>query len=220
MCMAAAYRDRRRQSPLLSVASRGELVDHAERASVKSRSDWDWRERGRRVDEARAPAAAAFQAFKQGGRTDEKRRAWEICCRARDDAWQAAWPPTFWDAFQALGTPGPCDVSMFVDFLEADPVFFRSGYVGESILRRLRRHPLTEPVKERLRHVVVDAVRRRHRREFRRFSSLARDLDTPVLRLQLEELARGSDARVRRHATWVLESLAQAERMRRWFVSL
>ena len=115
---------------------------------------------------------------------------------------------------------GPCDVSMLVAFLEADPVFFRSGYVGESILRRLRCHALPEPVKERLRHVVVDAVRRRHRREFRRFSSLARDLDTPGLRAQLEALARGPDARVRRHATWVLESLAQAERMRRWFVSL
>jgi hypothetical protein len=41
-------------------------------------------------------------------------------------------------------------------------------------------------VKERLRRVVLDAVRRRHRRAFRRFSSLARDLDTTDLRLQLE----------------------------------
>ena len=151
-----------------------------------SRSDWNWREKGRRVDEAQARAVASFEAFKQGGRTDEKRRAWELCCAALEEAWQAAWPPTFWDAFQALGIAGPCDVSMVVSFLEADPVFFRSGYVGESILRKLRRHPLTEPVKERLRRVVLDAVRRRHRRAFRRFSSLARDLDTTDLRLQLE----------------------------------
>jgi hypothetical protein len=179
-----------------------------------SRRDWDWSEKGRRVNEAQARAAAAFDSFKQGGRTDEGRRAWELCCRALDEAWQGAWTPTFWDAFEALGTPGPCDVSMLVDFLEADPVFFRSGYVGESILRRLRRQPLTEDVKERLRHVVLDAVRRRHRRQFRRFSSLARDLDTPDLRVQLEELAQVQDPRVRRHATWVLESLAQADKMR------
>ena len=103
-------------------------------------------------------------------------------------------------------------VAVMNDSLQPPEVLRKDGAHAE--------RTLTEPVKERLRHVVVDAVRRRHRREFRRFSSLARDLDTPDLRLQFEELARGSDARVRRHATWVLESLAQAERMRRWFVSL
>jgi hypothetical protein len=69
-------------------------------------------------------------------------------------------------------------------------------------------------MKARLRSVVLDAVRRRHRRQFRRFSSLARDLDTPDLRRQLEALAGSADARVRTHATWVRESLLQAERMR------
>jgi hypothetical protein len=179
-----------------------------------SKPDWDWREKGREVNEAQARAAAAFDAFKQGGRTEERRRAWEVDCAALEDAWQRAWPPTFWDAFQALGCSGTSDVSLLVTFLEADPIFFRSGYVSESILRRLRRHSLTEPVKERLRQVVLDAVRVRHRREFRRFSSLARDLDTRTFRLQLEELARSPSASVRRHATWVLESLRQADQMR------
>jgi len=176
--------------------------------------DWNWREKARLVDIAQARAAAAFDAFKRGGKTDEKRRAWELACASLEDAWQHAWPPTFWDALQSLGTSAQCDVSLLVAFLEADPMFFRSGYVAESILRKLRRHALSEPMKARLRSVVLDAVRRRHRRQFRRFSSLARDLDTPDLRRQLEALAGSADARVRTHATWVRESLLQAERMR------
>jgi hypothetical protein len=63
-----------------------------------------------------------------------------------------------------------CDEDRYTDrellefairFLELDPWFFRSGYLKQILITRLKRSDLDVSAKERLRRVLIDAVNRR-----------------------------------------------------------
>ncbi|WP_339074642.1 hypothetical protein [Teredinibacter turnerae] len=58
-------------------------------------------------------------------------------------------------------------------FLEVDPLFFRSGYVKEELLRKLKRTELNVGQIKRLNAVLEDAVDSRGSREFRAYCRLA-----------------------------------------------
>lgn len=51
------------------------------------------------------------------------------------------------------------------DFLEYDPMFFRSGYFKELLLDKLKRIGLRDSEKNRLRAVLIDAIKQRGHRE-------------------------------------------------------
>ena len=63
----------------------------------------------------------------------------------------------------------------------------------------------------RLRRVVLAAVDRPDRREFRRYTRLARKVDAPELRQALEERLGAADPGIRRRARWVLEALPSCQ---------
>lgn len=58
-------------------------------------------------------------------------------------------------------------------FLELNPMFFRSGYIKEEILRKIKRLRLTKKQADRLRNVLYDAVECRGTREFKAYCRLA-----------------------------------------------
>lgn len=90
-------------------------------------------------------------------------------------------------------------IEFAVCFLEIDPVFFRSGYLKQVLLTRLKRSDLREPAKRRLRSVLVDAVNRRGSREFRYYCRLAAQIADEGLVEQLRLTVKGEDrSRVRR----------------------
>ncbi len=60
-----------------------------------------------------------------------------------------------------------------ISFLEINPMFFRSGYIKEEILRKIGKSPISLKHKERLRQVLIDAVENRGTREFKRYCRLA-----------------------------------------------
>jgi hypothetical protein len=94
-------------------------------------------------------------------------------------------------------------------FLEADPWCFRSGYVKQNLVRYLRHVVLTEDEKDRLRRVMISAVRSGPRMEFREYCRTARVLDSPTLREWLETLsvAWGHGDGVHQRARWMLEAI-------------
>jgi len=144
--------------------------------------------KGRRSREGRERAVAAFHAA------------------VRD-----AYPSGFWEVlgagYERLAAGERDAVEIAVLFLEADPWFFRSGYVKEDLLRRLKRLCLTADASERLRAVLLAAVDLRDRREFRRYCHLARALDAPDLRQALAGRRTSPDAGVRRRAEWMLAAV-------------
>jgi hypothetical protein len=77
-------------------------------------------------------------------------------------------------------------VEFSVTFLELDPMFLRSGYIKEEMLRKLKRSALLEKRKERLRAVLIDAVNSRGTREFRRYCRLLPKVSSPRLIAALE----------------------------------
>ncbi len=94
-----------------------------------------------------------------------------------------------------------------IEFLNADPWFFRSGYVKAKLIRMLTRLPLTTEQLDRLRSVVLNVVDRRGGQEFRAYCRLARRVDAPDLRANLQLRLSHSDKGVRRRAGWVLDAL-------------
>jgi hypothetical protein len=110
----------------------------------------------------------------------------------------------------SAGTDSAADVETLTWFLEADIYCDQSGYTTEQVIQVLKRAPLTPAFERRLRAVVLVAVDGYDRREFRFFGRLARHVDDPELRDQLEARLEDPSSRTRRHARWILEVLAQS----------
>lgn len=102
-------------------------------------------------------------------------------------------------------------ISEAIDFLEADPWHFRSGYVKELLMLNLRRVPLTPEIRERLKLVVLDRVDGKDRRDFRSVCKLAATLVDDTLRIELKKRADSDDVRVARHATWALKAIERQD---------
>ena len=98
-----------------------------------------------------------------------------------------------------------------ISFLQKDPWTFRSGYAKADLIKLLIKIPLKENQGERLRKVVIDAVDRRDRREFRHYCRLAFKVDSPKLRSQLALRLGSDDPGIRRRAKWVLDYLRLRE---------
>jgi len=126
--------------------------------------------------------------------------------QAHDSALEAAYPPDFWGHYESLRLGRDLDaLEMAVEFLEADPYFFRSGYIKEKLLRYVRRYTLTPEHMNRLQRIVLNVVDRHFCREFREYCKLARKLNSAELQLLLEHRTQRGDKAVQKRAQWVLD---------------
>lgn len=154
-------------------------------------------------------AAAAQRKFGPKGldRSDPSCARWEAALEDFRDALRAIYSPEFWESYERLkaGDVGVADY--LIDFLEADPICRRSGYLKADLLRFVGRVPLSAEQAERLQAVVLDVTARRYGREFRRYCGLARKLDAPAFRGKLGDLLKSNDAHVRRRAAWVAHAM-------------
>jgi hypothetical protein len=94
-----------------------------------------------------------------------------------------------------------------IKFLEADPWFYRSGYIKEEFIRFLKRASLTDEQKVRLQKVLLVKVDSETRREFRAYCRLARVIETQEFCQELETRVHSSDEGVALRAQWMLAAL-------------
>lgn len=120
-----------------------------------------------------------------------------------------AYPPGFWEDFEKLRAGDAAGLESAIAFLEADLMFFRSGYVKTKLTRYIKPSMLTPAQAARLRRVVLSIVDRRDDRDFRAFCRLARKVDAPELHEQLRQRLKSTDANIRRRARWVLDAVEQ-----------
>ncbi len=92
------------------------------------------------------------------------------------------------DAFEQLRSCDPIMIEFTLEFLEEDPIFFRSGYLKEYMLHILKQVQLSKSQIQRLREILLDAVERRGGREFRRYCRLVRIVVNAKFEKQLQEL--------------------------------
>ena len=100
-------------------------------------------------------------------------------------------------------------VDDMLDYLETAPVFYRSGYLAEMLLRELRRRTLDPGQVRRLQNLLVDVARSRDCREYRRYCRVAVAVDNEGFRARLRDLADTEDPDIRRRATWMLAALGE-----------
>jgi hypothetical protein len=111
-------------------------------------------------------------------------------------------------ALDKLKAGEPSVVDIAVQYLEVEPTFFRSGYIAETILRRLKHVSLTRDQVTRLVYVILNSVRHGGRRRFANCARLARALKDQRITAGASVLSRESDPEIKRRAQRLLEALA------------
>lgn len=128
------------------------------------------------------------------------------------EAYARLYSPGFLDEVQRLKRREPTGIEYVLAFLEADPWHFRSGYLKSDLVRYLRRVDLTDDDRERLRAVIIAAWQKGPRTEYREYLRLARYLDSPEFRADLETLAASPDASKAERAKQALVSMRRRPR--------
>ena len=139
----------------------------------------------------------------------ESRGAMEAWRQACDRYRRHTSPMDEW--LRQIDTIGLADSASLKDFaitfLEADPMYFRSGYIKARLLHRLKAAQLDEREASRLAAVLMDAIRRRGQREFLDYCRLAATLRRPEVVAEAVRLADSADGRVASRARMMLRYL-------------
>jgi hypothetical protein len=154
--------------------------------------------------ELRALNQAIWSAFARRSRSPADCRVWQAACwRFREARDRLAFPGGLTRGMVRLAEGDPTSIETSIRFLEADPWFFRSGYIKADIIRHLRRVPLSPAQIARLRRVILARVASRDTREFRWYCRLARLVADPDFRQEIERLSGSPVAAIARRAGWV-----------------
>ena len=167
----------------------------------------DYNDLVRRFRETGAAAAAAKRAvdvaFRNGLR-DRDPDAYGRLLNEFGAHMHGAYPKGTPDLYHDLKNAKPRAIDTATAFLEADPWFFRSGYLKAQLIRRLKRVTLTAEQAERLQRVVLARVEGPDRNEFAAYGRLALAVRSPELEARIEEMTRGADAGIARRARWMM----------------
>ena len=118
-------------------------------------------------------------------------------------------PPGFAEQFADLRQGDLASIEPMIEFLEADPYFYGSGYLKTDIIKLIRHMPLNSEQTGRLRGVVLAVLDRRDCREFRNFCQLARAVYSPELLAEVERRTSSADPALRRRAGWMRYAMMQ-----------
>jgi len=152
------------------------------------------------------------ETFQRRSESREAWAAWEQACR---DFHSYESPMRFIesaDGRKRLREGDPALVEHSVAFLELDPYVFRSGYAKAAIIRCIKRLPFTQAQIQRLQGVVLRAIDKCDRSEFRAYCRLAVAVDSRAFDTQIRERLDSPDAAIRRRANYVLDYLDDRRR--------
>ena len=91
------------------------------------------------------------------------------------------------------------------DFLSVDPIYFRSGYEKEYLLKLLKSLDFIDEEKEVLRRTILRRVRNGALREFRRFCQLIPKIENETFVAELRNEAKSTDPQIQRRAAFALD---------------
>ena len=170
---------------------------------------FSYAERGRAVTEAHRLYNESFQLSKFFPMDPDLSQACMEAHRLWYTAIENAYLPSFGEDVERLRTGDASGMEGAVAFLEADPLFYRTGYIKSKLIRYIKRPMLTPEHMRRLQQVVLAVVDKRDDRDFRAYCRLARKVDAPALREQLMRRLAHDDPKIRRRARWVMEALGE-----------
>ncbi|WP_179102043.1 hypothetical protein [Sphingopyxis sp. KK2] len=169
---------------------------------------FDYAKRARAVNEAQAAVNAAFEQVYRRSEDDPATRRWTDAIALFNLACERAYPHPLREVVQGVTKVSDLESSDILDFLEADPMFFRSGYMKERLLREIKKRSLGIGDRSRLQTIIEEFVERAdYRREFLDYCRAAVSVDDRHLRDRLYRLAHSDDDRVALRANRVLAAL-------------
>ncbi len=101
---------------------------------------------------------------------------------------QLAFPGGLDHALDALKKNDPATIDHAILYLEADPYFYRSGYIKQKIIRLLKQSTLSPHHILQLQAVLIANIQRGGRS--REYCRLAKKIQTPVFIERLQEIMR------------------------------
>lgn len=138
-------------------------------------------------------------------RKARNRKAWEEAClqfHLRYD--NLAFPGGLGRAMSLLAKKDPGTIELVVQFLEADPWFFRSGYLKADMIKPLRQASLNGDQRNRLQQVIIARIQGQETpREFRWYCRLAPFVSDQSFEQQVAGFAEAAGSVQSRHALWV-----------------
>ena len=171
--------------------------------------DFGYTMRGRDVNEAQAEVHAAFKEVRnRNDSNDPRTRRWLDAI----EAFRAAYLRAYAGGLEAVNRgekrASEIDTTDMLDFLEADPLFFGSGYMKQKLLRELKRRKLDQREASRLQAVILSVVQKNdHRREFVHYCRAAANVDDERFRAELDALEHSDEPHVSQRSNWVLAAL-------------
>lgn len=140
-------------------------------------------------------------------------KAWKLACHDFHTSFDSlAFPGGLGRAMSLLIKNNPDIIEQVVCFLEADPFFFRSGYLKADMIKHLRSSPLNEDQRKRLQKVILARIYEKARREFRWYCHLAKAVTDSEFERQITELvAESTPELISRQARWVLDRIKSAQ---------
>lgn len=140
-------------------------------------------------------------------------KAHQAACAAFHSQYDSlAFPDGWGSSLEQLKAGDPAVVDIAVQLLEVLPRFFRSGYMAETILRRLKHVELTKDQRTRLVGVILNSIRKGGRRIFSDSVRLAVVLNDPRIESGARSLLDDPNPETQRRVKRVLEALQKKEK--------
>jgi len=173
---------------------------------------FDLLQRAQRLEQARLLCHEAFDLYRRQPDRRAEEHLWRLTAALWHQAQDDFYTDEFEENFRNLQRRDPKALEPAVRFLEIDPWCFRSGYIKQDLIRHILRYQLNELYQARLAKVVLNAIDYRDRREFRYYCRLAKKVQSPQLKQEIEKRVSSQDAAVRRRALWVLARLTHGSK--------
>ena len=172
-------------------------------------ANFDYSRQSEKVQIAHSELHASFNEMQD--RTlihDPRTIRWNRAVESFRHALTLAYPVELVELEKGARTPSEIATSTALDFLEADPIHFGSGYLKEKVLVEIKRRKLAETEASRLREIMLQIVKNGdRRREFRYYCRAAHQLRGEGFRQELSNLESSEDLKVARRANWMLAAV-------------
>jgi len=100
-----------------------------------------------------------------------------------------------------------------ITYLEANPYFFRSGYIKEEIAHILKRAPLSQDQKERLYKVLLSSASDKDQRKWKAYCNLATVIANSDFCTQLNtSIAHAADQGIREHLSDMHDAILKVKK--------
>jgi hypothetical protein len=136
-------------------------------------------------------------------RSAADRDRWSEACEAFQQLYATLFYPGGDASLDALKRNESEAIETALDFLDADPKHFRSGYTKEEVWRRLRNAPLTDAHKRRLEEISLRYLDRPVGREFWHMARVMSVVATDTFWDSIANLVRSSEESKRTRASYV-----------------